>query len=383
MSQKPPIFIQFAGQGVKFMDELRRLYTTYPAIQPFIQEAARVVQTEASQYDDSETGFFRQGVDVMSWIEKPETTPEMGYLLSSPLSHPFIYLCQVGNYLSILREGVDPRILLENTHSITGFSTGVIAAIVTSIGTTIEKVEELGLKVIAMFFWQGVRCQQSMFKFGASDILRTDLVDSREGSPACMAAIGNLDRDKLKGYIAEFADYGVVHLAYGLANDRNIIAGLQQSLSAFSLFIKEREPRSSWRYTPSTIAAHCPFLRYSLETSPQDAERIGLSFNAQDMVTPVWSNDTGEDIRNHEDIVWEVMKAYFTKPAFWDDQIHPLLAPDASGISYVLDFGPGTGVASLTEGYTKGMDIQVIRCVVPLGRKKLIEEIMPALSAGN
>ncbi len=380
-NRKPSIFIQFAGQGVKYMEELRCLYNTYPPVQSYIHEAAKVIQTEASQYDDSQTGFFSQGLDVLSWIEKPDTTPEMGYLLSSPLSHPFIYLCQITTYISILEEGVDPKILLDNTHSATGFSTGVVAAIVTSVGDTIETVKEVGLKVLAMFFWQGIRCQQSMYKFGVDGILQTDLLDKREGSPSCMAAIGNLKRDRLQSYMNEFADYGVIHLAYGLVSDRNIIAGLPQNLIAFHLFLKDKEPRASWRYTTSTIAAHSPFLRYSLELSPKDAERIGLRFNSADMRIPVWSNDTGQDIRDCKNIVWEVMRAYFTRPAFWNNQIKPLLTP--GDIAYVIDFGPGTGVAILTKGYIKGSGNQVIRCVTPLGRKKLIEEIMPSLTAVN
>lgn len=373
--------MQFAGQGVKYMEELRNLYYMYPAVQSYIQESAKAIQTEVSQYDDSQTGFFSQGLDVLKWIEKPDTTPEMGYLMSSPLSHPFIYLCQISTYISILEEGVDPKTLLDNTHSITGFSTGVVAAIVTSVGNTVETVKRVGLKVLAMFFWQGIRCQQAMHKFGVRGTLQTDLLDTREGSPSCMAAIGNLKRDLLMSYMNEFTDYGVIHFAYGLMPDRNIIAGLPQNVSAFKLFLKDQEPRASWRYINSTIAAHCPFLRYSLEMSPKDAERIGVRFNRDDMQVPVWSNDTGQDIRDCKNIVWEVMRAYFTRPAFWNNQIKPLLTP--GDICYVLDFGPGNGVAVLTKGYIKGSDIQVIRCVIPMERKKLIEEILPSLSAAN
>jgi malonyl CoA-acyl carrier protein transacylase len=95
------------------------------------------------------------------------------------------------------------------------------------------------------------------------------------------------------------------------------------------------------------------------------------------MAIPVWSNDTGEDLRTVGNIIDEVMRAYFLCPAIWRRQIKPLLPP--TSIRYVLDFGPGTGVASLSENHCAGTGIQVVRCAIPLGRKKLFDEVLPAL----
>ncbi len=93
--EKPAIFIQFAGQGVRYMEELRRLYNACPAIRPFVQAAITEIKDQAAQFDDSLTRFFTQGLEVDLWLDRPETTPGLGYLLSSPLSHPLIYLCQM------------------------------------------------------------------------------------------------------------------------------------------------------------------------------------------------------------------------------------------------------------------------------------------------
>ncbi len=381
MNQNPNIFIQFAGQGVKYMDELRRLYSTYPAIRPFIQQAIAEVKKQASLYDDSETGFFNQGLDIDVWIDRPDTTPDTGYLLSSPLSHPFIYLCQIANYISIIQEGIEPAKLLSRTHSATGFSTGVVAAIIVSMGLPLDKLYDIALKTQAMFFWQGVRCQQSILKFGVQSKLDESLLESPEGSPSCMASVNNLSQEALKEKIDLFSDYGIVHAAYELLPNRWIISGLPESLTAFRYFLKEHVVEAEWRFTPSTIAAHCPFLNHALETSPVDAERLGLVFKGNDMKIPVWSNDSGKDLRACENIIFSVMKAYFTRPAFWQSQIAPLSAK--SDIKYVLDFGPGPGVASLTENYTSNSGIQVIRCTVPLGRRRLFEEVLPSLEAAT
>ncbi len=192
-----------------------------------------------------------------------------------------------------------------------------------------------------------------------------------------MAGINNITRDLLDEDIEAFSEYGVVHPAYELVPERWIVSGLPENLIAFSRFIKERRKEAEWRFTPSTIAAHCPFLNYALKTSPLDAERIGLEFRGEDLKIPVWSNDTGEDLRNSENIILDVMRAYFTRPAIWRSQIAPLLS--SADIKYVLDFGPGPGVASLTENNTTESGLQVIRCTVPLGRRRLFEEVLPSL----
>ncbi|GAB6097232.1 hypothetical protein JCM14469_34860 [Desulfatiferula olefinivorans] len=372
-----PLFIQFAGQGVKYMEDLRRMYAACPAIRPFIADAERVIKEQAALYDDSRTGFFNRGLDVTAWITRPETTPDLGYLLSSPLSHPLIFLTQMSTYLSVLADGVDPGRLLDLTHSATGFSTGIVAAILVSMGRRFEAVYEDALKAQAMFFRQGVRCQEAMLTVGSRPVLDASLYDSAEGCPSCMAGITHLMRGKLDQAILAFADRGAVYPAYDLFPGRFIVSGLPDHLSAFHDMLKALEPQAVWRYIPSTIGAHSPLLAHAYETSPRDAERLGLSFDNAAMAVPVWSNDTGEDLRASGNIIDDVMRAYFLCPAVWRKQIKPLLPP--TSIRYVLDFGPGTGVASLSENHCAGTGIQVIRCAVPLGRKKLFEEVLPEL----
>ena len=191
-----------------------------------------------------------------------------------------------------------------------------------------------------------------------------------------MANITGLTRRRLEDTIDAFSGSGTVYPAYELLPGRWIVAGLPEALIEFGRFLKERVKKATWKYIPSTIAAHCPYLSYALETCPSDAARVGAEFRGEEMKIPVWSNDTGSDLRTSENIVLEVMRAYFIRPGIWRLQTAPLFQP--TDITYVLDFGPGTGVASLTESYTANSGIQVIRCAVPLGRRKLMEEAFRA-----
>jgi fatty acid synthase subunit beta len=298
------LFIQFAGQGVKYMDDLRRIYTSTPGIRPFILDAVKEIKKQASLFDDSRTGFFEKGLDADRWIEKPETTPDAAYLLSSPLSHPFIFLTQISGYLSLILNGMDHRRILANTHSATGFSTGIVAAVLVSLDLPFEDLVHESLKVQAMFFWQGVRCQQSMLTFGVHPKLSLELLESAEGSPSAMASITNLPKSRLDEAISQFNALGTIYPAYELFPGRWIVSGLPDHLTQFSTFIKERfaDNNTVFRFIPSTIGAHSPFLSYAFETSPKDARHLGVSFKGSDMKIPVWSNDTGEDIRNYEHI---------------------------------------------------------------------------------
>jgi malonyl CoA-acyl carrier protein transacylase len=190
-----------------------------------------------------------------------------------------------------------------------------------------------------------------------------------------MANITGLTRKRLEDTIETFSNKGTIYPAYELLPGRWIVSGLPKALIEFGTFLKERVEKVTWKYIPSTIAAHCPYLSFALETCPSDAARLGAEFRGEEMKIPVWSNDTGSDLRSSKNIILDVMRAYFTRPGMWRLQTAPLFQP--TGITHVLDFGPGTGVASLTESYASKSGIQVIRCAVPLGRRKLMEEVLP------
>ncbi len=377
-SQGHTLFVQFAGQGVKYMDELRQLYARYAHIRPFIHEAIAEIKKQASLYDDADTNFFKWGLDVDRWIEHPEQTPELGYLLSSTISHPLIYLTQISNYISFVQDSVDQEKLLRHTHSTTGFSTGVVASLLFSLGLPMDELFNVALKVQAMFFWQGVRCQESMLEYGSKLELDMSLYKSEEGSPSCMATVTNVLRRQLDELIAAFSEKnGKVYLAYELYPGRYTVSGLPEDLAEFGKFLKDHKDSASLRFVPSTIGAHSPFLSYALEKSPADIQRIGLEFRTQDLKIPVWSNNMGTDLRESDNIMQDVITSYFVLPGTWRKQILPLVPP--SNINYVLDFGPGSGVASLTWKHISNTNIQVINCSMPIGRKMFFDEVLPIL----
>jgi fatty acid synthase subunit beta, fungi type len=373
----PVFFIQFAGQGVKYIEELRLNYSNYPDIRPFVDESIARIKEQFALYDDSQTAFFAQGLEVDRWIEKPETTPDWGYLMSSPLSHPIIYLLQMSNYILLLQQGLDQQKLVARTIGATGFSTGIMSAILYSMNLPFDVLWKRAMDVQIMFFWQGIRSQQSMLRHGVRSELISELEHTPEGSNSCMASVNDLSRLELCAAIESFSTGEDVFLAYELLSNRSIVAGTPEALDEFAEYLKDENPDVVWRYIPSTIAAHCSFLDHAYDLCKKDVARIGLEIDGDDMQIPVFANNNGKDLSKSKSVIDDVMRAYFLETGSWPKQIAPMV--EAGIVNYVLDFGPGGGVASLTEQQVQEKDVQVVRCSIPIGRMKLLDQIMPAL----
>jgi len=379
MATPPKLFVQFAGQGMQYIDELRRLYTSTPSIRPFVDRAAAAIAAQRATDDDTVGPFYDQGLDVGRWLADGPSTPGFGYLSSSPISHCLIYLTQMANYLAFLDDVGGQDRLLPFVHGTTGFSTGVMAALVAALPFGREDLWTRALAVQSMFFWQGARCQESMIRHDARPVLDEQRSATAEGCPSAMASVADVPRSKLDALIAEFAPQGTVYLAYKLSPLRCIVAGHPDTLERFRAFLGSRLPKPSWRWVVSTIAAHSPLLDHAYATTPADARRVGLAFAGSELARPVLSNDGGKDLRESPDIVDDVMRAYFLETGYWREQLAPLFAGE--GITHVLDFGPGAGVAGLTEMHLTRLDVKVVRCAVPLERTMFIEKVLrPALS---
>ena len=366
-------YLQFAGQGMKYIDELRKLHNGYRSLRPFIHEAVAALRSQLLECDDGREGYFSKGLDVDRWIEEPETTPDFAYLLSSPVSHCLIYLTQISHYLALLEEGIEHRELQKLVHSVSGFSTGIMASVLTALDLSKNDLWKRAIDMQKMFFWQGLRCQESMDKLAVRLELDEELHNTAEGSPSCMASVAKIPCSKLEAALSDFEEKSSVYLAYKLTPLRSIVSGRPEALRGFRDLLLSREPKAQWRYVPSTIAAHSPFLAHAFETTPEDARRVGLSLSGEEMVRPVLASNGKGDLRESEDIVSDIMHAYFLETGHWRAQIEPLFKEE--GITEVLDFGPGSGVAGLSEMMLARKGTKVRRCSIAFERKMLVQEL--------
>lgn len=78
------IFLQFGGQGVPYIDELRNIYNHYPSSHSFLDIAASVLREE--MHNNADLVFYLHGLDFLGWLKAPlsEIPPEE-YLMSAPI----------------------------------------------------------------------------------------------------------------------------------------------------------------------------------------------------------------------------------------------------------------------------------------------------------
>ncbi|KAJ1952257.1 fatty acid synthase alpha subunit Lsd1, partial [Linderina pennispora] len=83
----------FGGQGGmdNYMDELSWLVDVYrPLVFEFFATMAEFLRTEAM--DTRIAGLYKRGLDVANWVARPETLPELPYMLHVPVSMPVVGL---------------------------------------------------------------------------------------------------------------------------------------------------------------------------------------------------------------------------------------------------------------------------------------------------
>lgn len=78
------LFLQFGGQGVPYLDELRNIYSLYPSSHAFFNLAANVLREEMR--NNADLVFYLHGLEFLQWIKGPQSeAPPEEYLMSSPI----------------------------------------------------------------------------------------------------------------------------------------------------------------------------------------------------------------------------------------------------------------------------------------------------------
>lgn len=101
---KASVFAIFGGQGNvgDYFDELLALYESYqPIAQSFVAQAAVTLDHHSTSEEARKAHATR--IQVINWLQKPETRPSTDTLLITSLSLPLIGLTQLLNYWIMLK----------------------------------------------------------------------------------------------------------------------------------------------------------------------------------------------------------------------------------------------------------------------------------------
>ncbi|KAI0178899.1 fatty acid synthase beta subunit [Hypoxylon sp. FL1284] len=374
------IYAVFGGQGntKTYLDELRDVYETYPSLtKRFLVPAGRVL--DRLSRDARASQAFAYGLDIMRWLEHPESQPDFDYLVSAPVSFPLIGLLQILHYIVTASAlGTHPGGMRNRLSGTTGHSQGIILAAVIAASTDWESFEVQGKKALTILFWIGVRSQEA---YPLPSIAPSALEDSTahgEGEPTAALSIRGMSRDTLEKHIVKVNQVLsedrqiVVALVNGAKNF--VVAGPPMALYGLNAQLRkvkasedgdesrvpfsQRKLHISNRFLPITAPFHSPYLRSAIEALREDLKDTKIS--PQELAIPVYSTFSGRDIRSKlqdaEDIVPALVQMICQDPVHWDKAI---AMPDAT---HILDFGPGrtAGVAGLTSRIKDGTGARVI-----------------------
>ncbi|KAI9859104.1 MAG: beta subunit of fatty acid synthetase [Vezdaea acicularis] len=372
------IYAVFGGQGniEEYFDELREVYSTYPAfVEDFIASAAELLQSLSR--DPRADKLYSKGLDVMKWLHDRDSQPDTDYLVSAPVSLPLIGLVQLAHYSITCRVlGITPGHLRERFSGATGHSQGVVTAMAIAAADSWESFEKVAKEALTILFWIGSRSQQTYPRTSLAPTVLQDSVNNGEGVPTPMLSIRDLGNAAVQEHV-DATNHHLPedrHIAISLINSaRNVVVtGPPISLYGLNLRLRkvkaptgldqtripftQRKVRFVNRFLPITAPFHSKYLAEATRNIEEDLKHIKVS--SKELAIPVFDTNSGEDLRSEgsNDVVPALVRMITHDPVNWEKAT---VFPSAT---HVLDFGPGgiSGLGVLTNRNKEGTGVRVI-----------------------
>ncbi|PSS00700.1 malonyltransferase-like protein [Coniella lustricola] len=372
------IYSIFGGQGniEEYFEELRELWQTYPSfVAELIMGSAEQLQTLVN--NPAAEKLFTKGLDIMSWLQNPDATPDVDYLISAPVSFPLIGLVQMAHYEVTCKVlGIHPGILRERIAGTTGHSQGVVMAAATAAADSWESWAEITKSALTILFWIGARSQQTFPRTSMTPSVLQDSVDNGEGTPTPMLSIRDLSQAEVQKHIDATNKYLPEdrHISISLINSpRNmVVTGPPMSLYGLNLQLRkvkaptgldqnrvphtQRKVRFVNRFLPITAPFHSQYLADATGLIDEDLKDIKIE--ASQLGMPVFDTNTGKDVRQvaKGNIVPTLVRLITRDTVNWEQAT---VFPNAT---HILDFGPGgiSGLGVLTSRNKEGTGVRVI-----------------------
>ncbi|KAK9765807.1 fatty acid synthase alpha subunit Lsd1 [Basidiobolus ranarum] len=371
------LFAIFGGQGniEEYFDELYNIFVTYEGFaRPFIQQVAGVLRNLAN--DDEARIIHTKGLDVLRWLENPESKPDQAYLISAPVSLPLIGLTQLLHYhimIKVLNQTPDQvRKLISGT---TGHSQGIISAVAISASASEEELIDNTKKALGLLFWIGTRAHQIYPPTTLTPTILQDSLSNNEGNPTPMLSVTGLRKDEVLKHVnstnSHLPEERQIKLTLTNGPRNFVCTGHPQSLYGLNLALRkikapagldqgrvphsQRKVKFSSRFLPITAPFHSSYLKGAAELLAQDVQKYELEFDVKSLTIPVYSTDSGNDLRESDRLTLDLIDQICSLPVQWE-------AATNASVTHILDFGPGatSGIGGLTHRNKEGTGVRII-----------------------
>ncbi|KAL3469377.1 acyl transferase domain-containing protein [Aspergillus californicus] len=376
--EKASIYSVFGGQGniEEYFDELREVYNTYTSfVDDLISASAELLQSLSREPDANK--LYPKGLNVMQWLQDPETQPDVDYLVSAPVSLPLIGLVQLAHFAVTCKVlGREPGEILERFRGTTGHSQGIVTAAAIASATTWESFKKAAASALTMLFWIGLRSQQAYPRTSIAPSVLQDSIENGEGMPTPMLSLRDLPRAAVQEHIDMTNQHLPEdrHISISLVNSaRNfVVTGPPISLYGLNLRLRkvkaptgldqnrvpftQRKVRFVNRFLPITAPFHSQYLYSAYDRIMEDLEDVEIS--PKSLTIPVFGTKSGNDLRQISDtnIVPSLVRMITHDPVNWEQTtVFP-------GATHIIDFGPGgiSGLGVLTNRNKDGTGVRVI-----------------------
>ena len=372
------VYSIFGGQGnlEEYFEELRQLYNTYPTfVGEIVTGSADLLQNLS--LSSSADKMYPKGLDVMNWLRHPESTPDVDYLVSAPVSVPVIGLLQMMHYEVTCKVlGLTPGLFREKLHGTTGHSQGIVVAAATASADTWDQWRDITTSTLTILFWIGVRVQQAFPVTSMTPTMLRESIEHGEGTPTPMLSIRDLPQSEVQKHIEKTNQYlpEHLHISISLVNSQRnlVVTGPPSSLYGLNSQLRklkaptgldqtriphtERKIRFSNRFLPISSPFHSKYLTEA--TSQIDEDLKDIEFDASELAIPVFDTYTGKDLRSEVkgNVIPTLVRLITKYPVQWETAT---AFPEAT---HIIDFGPGgvSGLGTLTSRNKEGTGVRVI-----------------------
>ncbi len=369
----------FGGQGntEDYFDELRELYNIYnPLIGDFIKLLSDKL-ISLSRQDANILKVYAKGLNIIQWLENPDSTPGNDYLLSIAISCPIIAVIQLSHYAVTAKVlGLNPGQLKKHLKGATGHSQGLITAVAIAASDSWASFNEQALKCVSFLFYVGVRCLQTYPNTALPPSVVEDSIENGEGNPYPMLSIRDLTQKQVQNFIDKTNKHlpNEQHVTISLINGaRNfVISGPPMSLYGLNLSLRKeksavgldqariphskRKLKFTNRFLPITSPFHSNLLVDAIKLISNDLKREGITYPQSDLSIPVFDTFDGKDLRKYDGNLGDRIIELITHiPVNWQ------IATNFKA-THILEFGPGgiSGLGVLTHRNKDGTGVRLI-----------------------
>ncbi|KAL4907692.1 hypothetical protein BDW74DRAFT_189141 [Aspergillus multicolor] len=340
--------------------EFQELYTSY---KPLLRRCIGVIGPclyDLSMGDEFRSYYKNQPVDLVAWIEDGTNVPNFGFVASAPVSVPLIGTLSLARYcVTCCIAGCNPGEMRSMFWATTGYSQGLLPAIVISSSESWDTFYQSVEKATELLFRLGWECHQAA---PCSMVPAAHNIDANEANtPSYMLSVRGLERKQVDA-IVEHVNVGLLEngricLALINAYDQFVIAGPVASLLRLESYLRtpfeNRKPCIQHSFLPVTTPFHTPYLT---QVAAQLKQRfVDCPILTSQLAIPVYHTNTGLDLRQQEENAFCIaIDAIASERCDWPTTVAAYPA------SHILTFDRG-GLAPLIKRVREGCGVRVIQ----------------------